>query len=192
MTNIDLRAELENTIMESPLGVSGVDKTLPTLEQLLKELMREEFWDKKKCKRRLSEEQMIRAWATYRQDLRELRERMRQRQQAWDDLLTWLAMFLIEHYADLARTSATYEAEYQLAFDMSWANLTPEQALACRDDWQAWVVEWLRDALRDEDLDAGLTAAGGSQGGDDGDGDLTPAPQPARGPRPDSAPEIEF
>lgn len=187
----ELEDKLYNILLESPLSSNGAEKTLPALKELLRELRTERFWEgKRPC--RLSEEQMIRAWATYRRDLRELRERMRQRQQDWDELLSWLTMFLIEHYADLARTSATYEAEYQLAFDMSWANLTPEQALACRDDWQAWIGQWLRDALRDEDLDAGLTAAGGSQGGDDGDGDLTPTPRPTPGPHPDSVPGIEF
>lgn len=174
----ELKDDLYQAVLESPLGATGVEKTLPELEELLKELRREDFWEDKKRKRRLSEEQMIRAWATYRQDLRALRERMRQRQQAWDDLLTWLAMFMIEHYASFARASAIYEEQFKLVFDMSWS-MTPEQALACRSDWQAWAVEFLRDALRDPDLDdQAEPAAAGGQGGGSGDEDLTPTPHP--------------
>lgn len=172
----ELEDKLYNILLESPLGSTGAEKTLPALKELLRELRTERFWEGKRP-RCLSEEQMIRAWATYRQDLRELRERMRQRQQAWDDLMTWLAFFLVDHYTELARVSAIHEREYQLAFDMSWANVTPEEALACRDDWQAWVVGWLREALRDEDLgdlDVDLAATGGS----DGDGNCTQEPSP--------------
>ncbi|MBY0576080.1 MAG: hypothetical protein K2P67_05745 [Gallionellaceae bacterium] len=171
----ELEDKLYNILLESHLSSNGAEKTLPALKELLRELRTERFWEGKRP-RRLPEEQMIRAWATYRQDLRELRERMRQRQQDWDVLLSFLTMFLIEHYADLARTSAIYKAEYQLAFDMNWANLTPEQALACRDDWQAWAVEWLRDALRDE-VEGRDGGGGGSSGGaGGGDGDLTTEP----------------
>lgn len=173
----ELEDKLYNTLLESPLGQCGAEKTLPALKDLLRDLRTERFWEGKRP-RRLSEEQMIRVWATYRQDLRELRERMRQRRQAWDDLLTWLALFLVDHYAELAHVSAIHESQYQLAFDMSWANVTPEEALACRDDWQAWVVEWLREALRDEDLgdlDVDQAETGGSGG--NGVQELGPKPK---------------
>lgn len=176
-----LKDDLYNTLLESPLGVQGVEVTLPALENLLREVRRDKFWDGKRP-RRLVEEQMIRAWASYRRDIRELRERLRQRQD-WDNLLSWLTVFMIDHYRELARTSALEEPSFQLVFSMSWATLTPEEALAMRDDFQAWAVEWLRDALRDEDIDAGLQALGGNQGdgGDDAGPDLRLTPKP--GPR---------
>lgn len=184
-----VKDELYSAMLDSPLGVTGADQTLSALSELLRELRTEKFWQGKPA-RHLSEEQMIRAWASYRRDLRELRERLRQRQQDWDELLSWLAMFLIEHYSDLARTSAIHEQKYQIAFDMTWLNMTPEEALAIRDDWQAWVVVWLRDALRDTDLDVGPSSASGNKGGCSDEGDSMPDFRPS--PSPDSDNGLEF
>ena len=181
MTTTTLKDLLYERLLASPLGVHGAEQTLPALENLLREVRSEKFWEGKRP-RRLVEEQMIRAWASYRRDIRELRERLRQRQD-WDDLLSWLTVFMIDHYRELARTSALEEPSFQLVFSMGWATLTPEDALAMRDDFQTWAVEWLRNALRDEDIDAGLQALGGNQGdgGDDAGPDLRPTPKPAPG-----------
>lgn len=190
---MSLPDELYNTILESPLGVVGVEQTLPALHELLKELRREDFWTDKRKHRRMSEEQMIRAWATHRHELKELRERIRRRQQNWDDLLSWLVVFLIDHYHELARVSAAYEPTFQLAFTLGASGgLDPENALAMRDDWQRWIVDWLRDALRDDDLDTAPPKKEGDQGGNGDDGDSTPVPQPIRRPDIDSAPGFDF
>ncbi len=184
--NTKLRDQLYITLLESPLGVPGVDQTLPALEDLLREVRSEKYWDGKPS-HRLAEDQLIRAWATYRRDLRELRERLCQRQQDWDELLTWLAMFLIGHHKELAHVSAMYEPKFKLIFDIGHSGgMTPEGALAMQDDWQAWAVSWLRDALRDGDLD--MPPASSNSGGDSGDGDSTPELSPT--PKPD--PDLEF
>jgi hypothetical protein len=193
----DLRTQLEDALRDSPLGVPGVLHTLPALEELLRELRTERFWEGKHL-HSLAEMQVTLVWDTCYRDLCELRERLLQRQEG--EPLSWLVMFVIDRYIELARTSALYEPKFQLVFDMLWSSMTPEQALACRDDWQAWMVEWLRDALRDKVLGGGGGGnrgdkgggGDGGKGGVDGDGDLTPAPRHTPGPHPDSAPEIEF
>ncbi len=187
---MSLQDDLYTMLLESPLGVHGAEQTLPALSELLRALRRKDFWEGRR-RRRLSEEQMIRAWATYRRDLRELRERMRQRNQdqEWDDFLSWLVMFLLDHYQHLARVSALYQPAYQLIIDRGgFGGLAAEDELALRADWQSWVVAWLRDALRDEDLDAGPAASGGTGDGDD-DGGLTQDQRPK--PKPDD-PALDF
>ncbi len=165
---MSLQDDLYNTMLESPLGALGAEQTLPALSELLRELRSEKFWHGKRLRRRLSEEQMISAWAEYRQALKGLRERICQHQQGWDDLLSWLAMFLIDHYHELALISAAYEPKFQLIFDMGkFGGVEPEDGLAMRDDWQRWAVDWLRDALRDDGLYAKPPSTGGDQGGND-------------------------
>lgn len=140
-----LKDELYYAMLESPLGACGADQTLPALEELLRDMKNEKFWQDKHT--HLSGQQISKDWPSYRRDLFELRERMLQR----DELLSWLVMFMIENYRELARTSAVYEPRYQLSLDKS-TSWPPEHELVIRADWQAWVVNWLRDALRDESL----------------------------------------
>lgn len=192
-SHADLRNQLEHMLLSSPLGIQGALTTIPAAEALLKELRNEEFWASKSRKRHLSEDLMIRVWAEYRRDLRSLRERIRQRQHI-EELLSWLLVFIVNRYRELARVSAECERKFMLIIEMGpWAGLEPEGNLALRDDWQLWVIDWLRDALRDDDLDATPATVGGSQGshGDD-NGDSTPALHPTRKPDPDHVPGIEF
>lgn len=186
-----LEDKLYDYLLTTPLGAIGADRTFPALKSLLGELRGRRFWEEKRARR--LDEQMIRAWANYRRDLRELRERLRQRNQDQDELLSFLVVFLVEHADDFARVSAFHESKYQLALDTATrCGLPPANDLASRDDWQAWSVAWLREALRDGDLDAdaALPASGSSSGGDDNGGpELRPTPKPDSD---DDAPGLEF
>lgn len=187
---MSLQDDLYHTLLDSPLGVVGAEQTLPALSELLRDLRKKEFWAGKRC--RLSEELMLRAWAEYRRELRELRERLRQRQQGWDDLLSWLAIFVIKHYRELARVSASDEPKFQTAFDMGTSDFPPEDALVMRDDWQNWVIDWLRDALRDTDLDELLPTVHASSSGDDSGASTPEPPLPRPEVESDDEPGIEF
>lgn len=191
MNTTDLYSTLYNRLLEPPLGTYGATLILPALQDLLREARTEKFWEAQRPSG-LPEEKMLRIWNTYKRDLRELRERIRNQKQG-DDLLSWLVMFVIENHRELARTSALYEPKYQLAFDMSWLHITPEEALACRDDWQAWVADWLRDALRDESLGATSSATGDGHDGTSGDNsDSGPVLQPKPHTDPDNVGGIDF
>lgn len=188
----NLKDKLYEALVASPLGVVGAEQTLPGLEALLREVKARDFWAGKRT-RRLAEEQMIRTWAEYRRDLRELRERLRQREQGWDELLSWLVFFTIEHCHHLAHVSALESLRFKAVLEAgSLGGQSPEDALAARDDWQAFVVAWLRDALLDESLDVAPPVGEGSATGG-GDGDQAPGLRPTPKPDPDDdTPGFEY
>lgn len=114
----ELEDKLYNILLESPLSSSGAEKTLPALKELLREFRTERFWEGKRP-RRLSEEQMIRAWATYRRDLRELRERMRQRQQGWPTTFR-ISRVELEFLRSSIRNSLTSKSSPQGNTSFQW------------------------------------------------------------------------
>lgn len=141
-----LENDLYHLILESPLKVRGVEIALPGLKKILRELRRDKFSPKSRSFR-VTEEHMIRAaWARYREDLRQLRERL-QKDQKDDELLSWLVLFLIEHYRELARLSIAAEAVFASASAYGEA---AEDSLIVLESWHEWAVEWINNALREE------------------------------------------
>lgn len=187
----NLKDELYLALIDSPLGVVGAEQTLPGLEGLLRELRQRRVWEQKRP-RRLKDEQLIGLWATYRHDLLALKERICQRtQQDFDELLSWLVLFVLDHVPELEHISGLYERKFQLVLDGGeFGGLTPENALAMRDDWQAWAVVWLRNALLDEGLDAAPSARKDKDESGGGDGDGGSDPESRLAPKP--APTFEF
>lgn len=169
--------------LRSPYGVAGDEYLLPNLlpEFLKKFRRKEESCDQRKGRRRLSEEQMIRAWAEYRRELKELRERLQKEQQSADEFLLWLAMFWLQHYLELLRMTVIYKTKwagqakaeleqwrlrgftdsiniFRQSQGEGWESLYGYY-LGCEREWQDWAVSWLLDALRDDDLLHEITPA---------------------------------
>lgn len=150
---MNLKDKLYWRLLESHLGTNGAEETLPAAENLIRDARHEKFWQTKPS-RKLSEQALIRIWATYRRDLQELRERLRLKNEDSDNQLAWLVVFLIHHFAEMMQICALYDAEIRTELNFTWLNVTSEESLAVRRDVQKWVIEWLRDALRDDDLDS--------------------------------------
>lgn len=166
MTNEELCEFYEQVATRlSVLGDNGVE-LLPALDALLREEIFEEARElRRRRRRRLTEEHLIRAWASYRDEMRQLRDRLRRH----DDLdLELLIDFVLAHLGELVQVSAV-ELD---AFRPASANA---DALVRTADWHAWLIGWLRDALPPE-----------SEEPDSGSGappELRPIP-PSSGPAP--------
>lgn len=183
--------QMYSILLDSRGGGPWAEQLLPELLDLLKEARREDaFWAARQ--RRLSERQMMMAWAQYRRDLRELRDRLKAKKDLDDDL-EWLVHFVLQHIDELTHVSTFYDPSFTHSLQMQGGDLLT----IWRTDWQKWCVQWLRDSLRDTDLDADLPPAapvsGGGQGGGDDMGDATNdmTPKPKK-PDPDDDPSPGF
>lgn len=107
MTDAELREFYEQVAARlSVLGESSVE-LLPALASLLRELREEIFEEsrelRRRRRRRLTEEHLIRAWASYRDEMRQLRDRLR-RQDGLD--LELLIDFVLAHLGEMVQVSA--------------------------------------------------------------------------------------